>query len=85
VGGKSRSAALCDPPRSLRKRQYFNAESRRDTQRTPRGGADSLTAIYAVADNNGLFLGFRYASPRLNQFDCPWLPKGTLAAEVFVA
>jgi len=44
-----------------------------------------LTAIYAVADNNGLFLGFRYASPRLNQFDCPWLPIGTLAAEVFVA
>jgi hypothetical protein len=49
-------------------------------------GADYLTAIYAVADNNSLFLwGSGKSSPRLNQFACPWLPIGTLAAEVFVA
>ena len=51
----------------------------------PVRGADYLTVIYAVADNNSLFVRFRYVSSRPNQFACPWLPKGTLAAEVFVA
>ena len=46
---------------------------------------NSLTVIYAMADNNGLFLGVPGTSPLLNQFACPWLPIGTLAAEVFVA
>jgi hypothetical protein len=45
----------------------------------------NLTVIYAMADNNGLFLGVPGTSPFLNQFACPWLPIGTLAAEVFVA
>jgi len=51
----------------------------------PVRGADYLTAIYAVAENNSLFLWGSGKSPRLNLFTCPWLPKGTLAAEVFVA
>jgi hypothetical protein len=52
----------------------------------PVTGAGYLTAIYALADNNGLFLwGSGKKSPRLNQFACPWVPIGTLAAEVFVA
>ena len=44
----------------------------------------NLTAIYAVADNNGLFLG---VPVRLlpEPVRMSWLPIGTLAAEVFVA
>jgi len=63
-----------------------------DPSTAPRGGqmpvtgASSLTAIYAVADNNSLFCGVPVSRLlNLNQFVCPWLPKGTLAAEVFVA
>ena len=44
---------------------------------TPQSGGQTrvmapinLTAIYAVADNNGLFWGFRYVSLLLNQFAC---------------
>ena len=85
-GGQSRSAALGDPPRSLRKNNYFHAESRRRyAENAEKERVHYLTAIYAVADNNGLFLGVPGSSPLLNQFACPWLPQGTLAAEVFVA
>ena len=50
----------------------------------PVEGDDYLTAIYAVTDNNSLFCGVPVRL-LLNQFACPWLQKGTLAAEVFVA
>lgn len=50
----------------------------------PVGHTDYLTAIYAVAENNSLFCGVPVRL-LLNQFACPGLQKGTLAAEVFVA
>jgi hypothetical protein len=70
----------------LRKRHYFNAESA-EIRRGPlrKQTPINLTVIYAMADNNGLFLGVPGTSPLLNQFVCPWLPIRTLAAEVFVA
>ena len=45
-------------------------------------GAIYLTAIYGVADNEGLFRGSG-KSPRLNQFGLSMASKGTLVAEVF--